>query len=649
MAVARIALTDFALENGYYAGASVAVYEVDDDYEKTATLATLYAGLTGTTLLPNPQALDSRGKWMQPVYVDTNVVLTVTRENDVDDTGVVQVPHAGQIEYKPPQFAYINSGITVEKKLERMGFYLHDFGGGVNVENNSPAMKRLFAEYARYDPAGSRGASMILDKAEDSGVWSFADPVVIPRALSITSVNGLNSAVLNARRDTAWPSSPMTFPNPQCWINDVQMSGSEMESSDPPLITIPSGGELNWRTGNLDTGPAVGMLVQGDLNAWDLAISTGSFGLNATANMGIIEVSGSARVVWDGGIINGVGDPQNCAGLKVTSARYVRLSGHFVSQNIRYAFRIAPAGSSTIRTFDFDGTLLVRNGYAGSHAIEFAPANTSRIYYARIGSVSMDVAAATPGAGLVRTTGAGHINSLFIGPTYAERHSGYALDLRNNDVLEVHDPKSCAGAGGLYIGGNVVDESPRALRSVKVVGGHIGPLGDRDGNTVGMTIVEATMPEWVSVQGLYCAGNDTDWNNPTGTIGSIDIYLTEGRTIRPKAPLLPYVHIAGTDSNGREHLRMIPPACFFRNDPAGTHGIAGTAATGSTTYSVKKNGVAFGTLVWAAAGTIATTLIASTTFNGTSDVLTIEGPATADATLANIGIQLVADLTGDIT
>lgn len=94
-------------------------------------------------------------------------------------------------------------------------------------------------------------------------------------------------------------------------------------------------------------------------------------------------------------------------------------------------------------------------------------------------------------------------------------------------------------------------------------------------------------------------------------------------------------------TNAEELARLIPPACTFPSGGAGSSGTAGTAATASTTLTAKKNGTAFATFVWAAAGTGATvTLASATSFNGTSDVLSLDGPATADATLAKLGINL---------
>ena len=66
---------------------------------------------------------------------------------------------------------------------------------------------------------------------------------------------------------------------------------------------------------------------------------------------------------------------------------------------------------------------------------------------------------------------------------------------------------------------------------------------------------------------------------------------------------------------------------------------ARVAATGSTTFTLKKNGVSVGTILWSAAGTSGA--FTSSGFSlAAGDVLTVEGPATADATLADISITL---------
>ena len=67
---------------------------------------------------------------------------------------------------------------------------------------------------------------------------------------------------------------------------------------------------------------------------------------------------------------------------------------------------------------------------------------------------------------------------------------------------------------------------------------------------------------------------------------------------------------------------------------------AGTAATGSTVYALARNGTGIGTVTFAASGTTGTVSITATTNFVSGDVLTVTGPATPDATLANVGITL---------
>jgi hypothetical protein len=64
------------------------------------------------------------------------------------------------------------------------------------------------------------------------------------------------------------------------------------------------------------------------------------------------------------------------------------------------------------------------------------------------------------------------------------------------------------------------------------------------------------------------------------------------------------------------------------------------AATGSTTFIIRRGGTQIGTVVFAAAATLGTVTITSAAV-AIGDYVTIEGPATADATLANISFLLV--------
>lgn len=81
------------------------------------------------------------------------------------------------------------------------------------------------------------------------------------------------------------------------------------------------------------------------------------------------------------------------------------------------------------------------------------------------------------------------------------------------------------------------------------------------------------------------------------------------------------------------------PATF-----AGTRATSATAATASTVLTVLKNGTQFGSLTWAAAGTVATLSSSASTFVA-GDILTVVAPATADATFGDAQFTFIATLT----
>jgi len=93
MTNARTAIQDFSTANKLYANAIVTAWGVLNG-AKTSTKATLYASLTGSAQAANPQTLDSKGKFTAPVYIEDDVILTVTGLGNVPDhdTGVVSVP-----------------------------------------------------------------------------------------------------------------------------------------------------------------------------------------------------------------------------------------------------------------------------------------------------------------------------------------------------------------------------------------------------------------------------------------------------------------------------------------------------------------------------------------------------------------------------
>jgi len=74
---------------------------------------------------------------------------------------------------------------------------------------------------------------------------------------------------------------------------------------------------------------------------------------------------------------------------------------------------------------------------------------------------------------------------------------------------------------------------------------------------------------------------------------------------------------------------------------ASCYSSGGVAATGSTTFTIADNGTPIGTIVFSASGTTGAFTISGSPYTvAAGHVLTITGPASADATLANANFTL---------
>ena len=91
-------------------------------------------------------------------------------------------------------------------------------------------------------------------------------------------------------------------------------------------------------------------------------------------------------------------------------------------------------------------------------------------------------------------------------------------------------------------------------------------------------------------------------------------------------------------------LPMVRQVTFDVN-MAGSKGAASVAATASTTFTIAKNGVSIGTMVFALGATTSTFVAAAASTFAIGDVLSVTGPNPADATLANVGFILAGNIT----
>lgn len=102
-----------------------------------------------------------------------------------------------------------------------------------------------------------------------------------------------------------------------------------------------------------------------------------------------------------------------------------------------------------------------------------------------------------------------------------------------------------------------------------------------------------------------------------------------------------HAFVPGVMANAQLLFRMKATRAFtLPINLTGSFVSAVSAATGSTVITLKKNGTSIGTATFAPAATTATFSFAAAVSFAAGDVFTIEGPATADATLADTSYDL---------
>lgn len=98
---------------------------------------------------------------------------------------------------------------------------------------------------------------------------------------------------------------------------------------------------------------------------------------------------------------------------------------------------------------------------------------------------------------------------------------------------------------------------------------------------------------------------------------------------------------AGQPASGAVILRYpFPRAVRFSSGLPNSKGVAGTTSVAAVSFSIRKNGVQFGTMDFAVGATTATFTAASNTDFAAGDVLTVAAPSPADSALADIGFAL---------
>ncbi|MBU8540181.1 glycoside hydrolase family 55 protein [Falsiroseomonas tokyonensis] len=194
MASPRYSIPDFAIENTFYAGATVSIFTLDEDLNRTETLAAVYANPVGATLLANPVALDSRGRWPQPVYVGEPVIMVIERDDEVSETGVVSqanrwrgIWQAGTL-YFPgerlrdpvfPRTMVVNAGHTSST-------FMTDLAAGLLSEEMNLAQETVVMYGAKGDGSTNDSAAILAMQAAVGYITFPSGTFRISTALTVT-------------------------------------------------------------------------------------------------------------------------------------------------------------------------------------------------------------------------------------------------------------------------------------------------------------------------------------------------------------------------------------------------------------------------------------------------------------------------------
>lgn len=99
--MARVKIAEFGTVQKLLAGATVAIYEADENGESTGTLATIYQAASGTGTRANPQTLDSNGKLSDDCYVNAAVVAAISNITERTERAVRKI-RVNPLEYPLP-------------------------------------------------------------------------------------------------------------------------------------------------------------------------------------------------------------------------------------------------------------------------------------------------------------------------------------------------------------------------------------------------------------------------------------------------------------------------------------------------------------------------------------------------------------------
>lgn len=162
-------------------------------------------------------------------------------------------------------------------------------------------------------------------------------------------------------------------------------------------------------------------------------------------------------------------------------------------------------------------------------------------------------------------------------------------------------------------------------------------------NVADTTLYEYSGTAWVGVGGVTSFTGLSDVPGSYSGAGGKAVEVNSGETalVFSSKPFDVAVFAPGVGTNSQKLMRVaLARAVTFPASATLSQAKASANATGSTTFTLTKNGSSFATVNFAASAASGTWTQASAANFAAGDVLEIDGPGTADATLADVGITL---------
>lgn len=204
-----------------------------------------------------------------------------------------------------------------------------------------------------------------------------------------------------------------------------------------------------------------------------------------------------------------------------------------------------------------------------------------------------------------------------------------AADIPNLDVAKITTGQLALARGGTHADLSATGGASFVLRQA----------------SVGANITVSQLSQSDLTSGAIASGSTATTQTPSDN--STKIATTAYADAQAKIPPVALtVFIPGVGTNAQTVVRFkVSYGIKFLAGAALSQASASANATADTTYTFKKNGSAFATVLFHSGGTTFTYTQASDSTFVAGDLFEIDGPATADATLADIGLTFQGNRT----